>query len=337
MKNKSLKIVAVCLLTYVIVAGSLYAEGAQEKQKYVIKLAHSVTLSDPLHPSAEKFKELAEEYTEGRVEIQLFPNGQLGDEQEIVQSMRSGAIEMGLVYTGNCQALAPSIGVVMLPYMFKNSQEAWYALDAIIDKMNPKLVKEAGVRALAFYEKGFRVLTNSKKPVEKLEDLMGLKIRVSPTDIPIKTFKSWGINPVPMAWGEVFTALQQGVIDGQENPYTTIPAFKFDEVQKYVTEIHYMIWTGPLLISEVYYQKLPKDIQELLKKAARDSADWERQFAASLKGDAIAKCKAAGMVLLGPPKDEDEWQKRARSIWPDFYKDVGGEAWVKEALAIMIP
>lgn len=344
MKKKARFLALTIAISLVFAQVSVFANGQQDdpaaggdsEKQYLIKLAHGVTTTDPLQPAAEKFKELAESYTNGRVKVELYPNGQLGDEQEIVQSLRSGAIEMGIVYTGNAQSLAPSIGVVMLPYMFKNSEEAWYALDSILPSMNEKLVQEAGIRSLGFFEKGFRVLTNSKKPVNNLDDLQGLKIRVSPSELPIKTFKSWGINPIPMAWGEVFTALQQGVIDGQENPYTTIPAVKFDEVQKYITEIHYMLWTGPLLMSEKFYQSLPSDLQGPVVKAAADAVAWERDFAAGLKDEAIVKCEAAGMILTGAPEDEAEWQSKAQSIWPDFYDSVGGKAWVDEALGIML-
>ena len=330
-------------LAAMIASAGLFAEGQNDgaasdgsEKQYVIKLAHGVTTTDPTHAGIEKFKELAESYTDGRVKIEIYPNGQLGDEQQIVQALRSGAIEMGVVYTGNAQSLAPSIGVVMLPYLFKNSDEAWYALDAIVPEMNNRLIEEAGVHSFGFFEKGFRVLTNSKREVKSLEDLKGLKIRVSPSELPIKTFKSWDLNPIPMAWGEVFTALQQKVIDGQENPYTTIPAMKFEEVQKYVTEIHYMIWTGPILMSEKFYQSIPSDLQEQLEKAALDSISWEREFVAGLKEEAIQNSIEAGMVMCGAPEDEDEWQSRAQSVWPEFYDSVGGEAWVNKALDIMI-
>lgn len=343
MKGNMKMLVVMTMLSLFVAQASVFANGEsdepatgpKEQKQYVLKLAHGVTTTDPLHASAEKFKELAESYTNGRVKIEIYPNGLLGDEQAIVQTLRSGAVDMGLVYTGNAQSLAPSIGVVMLPYLFKSSEEAWYALDAILPAMNEQLIEEAGIRALSFYEKGFRVLTNSKRPVKNLTDLKGLKIRVSPTEVPIKTFKSWGINPIPMAWGEVFTALQQNVIDGQENPYTTIPAVKFQEVQKYITEIHYMLWTGPLLISEKSYNVLPEDIQEQLIRAASDSVIWSRDLGVQLKEEAIKKCIDAGMILSGVPEDEDEWQKKAQSVWPSLYDTVGGKAWVNKALGIM--
>ncbi len=324
----------VCLAVATLFAVSpVFAGGGGEKaagQKvYTLKLAHGVSATDPLHPASEKFKELVEKYSDGRIKVDIYPQSQLGDEQALVQSLRSASVELAVVYSGNAQALAPSIGAVMLPYLYTRSEDAWAGLDAVTDELNKRLVKESGIRILGFYEKGFRVLTNSKKPVTKLSDLQGLKIRVTPSEIPLQTFKAWGVDPIPMAWAEVFTALQQKVIDGQENPYSTIPAFKFEEVQKYVTEIHYMLWTGPLLVSEKFFQTLPEDLKQTMVKAGKESADWERALNDKETRTAIETIKKAGMVLSGAPEDEAEWQKRAQSIWPRFYDKAGGKEWVE--------
>ncbi|MDR1932550.1 MAG: TRAP transporter substrate-binding protein [Spirochaetales bacterium] len=309
--------------------GGEAAPSSETKQQYTIKLAHGVPETDPLHPTSVKFKELIEQKTNGQIKVDIYTNSQLGDEQALVQSLRSGAIELAVVYSGNAQASTPSIGATMLPYMYTTSEQAWKSLDAVTEELNKRMIREGGVRILGFYEKGFRVLTNSKKPVTRLEDLQGLKIRVTPSEIPLETFKAWGVEPIPMAWAEVFTGLQQRVIDGQENPYTTIPSSKFTEVQKYVTEIHYMMWTGPLLVSERFFQSLPDNLKAAMVAAGKESADWERQFNTTLTDDAKAAITKAGMILSGAPEDEAEWQRRAQSIWPRFYDKAGGKEWAE--------
>jgi tripartite ATP-independent transporter DctP family solute receptor len=303
--------------------------------EYTIRLSHGDNENNPTHLGALKFEELAEKYTDGRVDVQIFPSNQLGSEQEVAQGLRLGVIEAEVLYTGNLVPLAPSVGVMMLPYAFTNNEQVWAAMDALKAPLNERLVKEAGVRVLGYFEKGFRVLTNSTRPVETLEDLDGLKIRVSKNNIAIETFKSWGLHPIPMAWAEVFPALQQGVIDGQENPYTTAISSKFYEVQKYISEIHYMIWSGPLIISESVYQDLPEDIQAALNKAGEEAADYERMVSGQQTEEAKKKLVELGMVLSGPPKDESKWQEAAKAIWPKFYDDIGGEAWVTQARGIM--
>ena len=336
MREKKLFMILSLLIVFLFSVGSAFAGGeTEEAESYLIKLSHGCPESDPTHLAAVKFKELAEEYTDGRVEVQIFPNNQLGSEQEVAQDLRMGTLEAEILYTGNLQPLAPSVGVLMLPYMFTTNEEVWNAMDTIHDELNKRVIDEADVRILGYFEKGFRVLTNSKKPVEKLEDLKGLKIRVSKVAIAIETFKSWGLEPIPMAWDEVFSALQQGVIHGQENPYTAVLSVKFYEIQKYITEVHYMIWSGPLIISEKFFQGLPKDIQDALVKAGKDTAEYERRISEEMTVKAMKELEDKGMILLGPPKDEAEWQRRAQSIWPQFYDTVGGKEWVDQALGLI--
>ncbi len=302
---------------------------------YTIRLSHGDNENNPTHKGALKFEELAEKYSNGRIDVQIFPSNQLGSEQEVAQALRTGSIEAEILYTGNLVPLAPSVGVMMLPYAFTSNDDAHKAMDALKGPLNERLPKEAGVRILGYFEKGFRVLTNSKREVKTLEDLKGLKIRVSKNNIAIETFKSWGLDPIPMAWAEVFPALQQGVIDGQENPYTTAISSKFYEVQKYITEIHYLIWSGPIIISERFYQGLPADLQDALNRAGVEAAAYERQVSASETEKAKKELVERGMTLSGPPTDEVKWQEAAKALWPSFSDSIGGKAWVEKASAIM--
>ncbi|WP_142846779.1 TRAP transporter substrate-binding protein [Telmatospirillum sp. J64-1] len=318
-----------------VAAAAIFSTTAAWAAEYTLRLSHGDNEANPTHKGAVKFQELVNEYTNGRVQVQIYPANQLGSEEEVAQSVRMGSIETEILYTGNLVPLAPSAGVMMLPYAFTTSQQAWAAMDALQEPLNERLVKEAGVRVLGYFEKGFRVLTTSRKPVETLEDLKGLKIRVSPNKIAIDTFKAWGIDPIPMAWSEVFPALQQRVIDGQENPYTTSISSKFYEVQNYITEIHYMIWSGPLIISERVYQRLPADIQEALNRAGREAADYQRQVAYEETEAAKKELVERGMTLVGPPKDEEKWQEAARALWPSFYDSIGGREWAEQAQKIM--
>ena len=320
-----------------IAAAALSAIGALPAlaADYTLRLSHGDNENNPTHIGAVKFKELVEEYTDGRIEVQIFPSNQLGSEQEVAQALRMGSIEGEILYTGNLVPLAPSVGVMMLPYAFTSTEEAHAAMDALKGPLNERLPQEAGVRVLGYFEKGFRVLTNSEREVKTLEDLEGLKIRVSKNNIAIKTFQSWGLDPIPMAWAEVFPALQQGVIDGQENPYTTAISSKFYEVQKYITEIHYLIWSGPIIVSERFYQGLPEDLQEALNRAGEEAAQHERQVSADETASAKEELVELGMVLSGAPEDEAKWQEAAKALWPSFADDIGGAEWVEQASQIM--
>lgn len=326
------------MMVLVLAGGFLFAQGAQEdgaEKVYKIKLSHSTPEGDQIYKVAEKFKELAEEYSNGRIDVETYPIMQLGGEQENVQDVSTGSIEAAIVYTGNFKPFAPSVGVLMLPYIFTSNQEAWNGMDSIKEALNERVIEESGTRILGYFDRGFRYLTNSKKPVRTIGDLKGLKIRVSQVDVTIETFRAWGIEPVPMAWDEVPTALQQRVIDGQENPYATIDSHKFYETQDYVTEIHYMIWTGPLIINNKLYESMPADLQDVLDRAGQEAAEYGRQIAQEEEVKSKKVVEEKGMTLLGPPADEEVWQERAQSVWPQFYESVGGADWVEEALDLM--
>ena len=334
-----MKKLVLSVILIAVVLGSVFAGGEQEQagsdKVYTIKLSHSTPETDQIGQVAEKFKELVEKYSDGRVVVENYPMMQLGTEQENVQDVASGSLEAAIVYTGNFKPFAPSCGVLMLPYIFKNSEEAWNGMDSIADELNKRVIEESGTRIIGYFDRGFRYLTNSKKPVRTIDDLAGLKIRVSKVDIAIETFKAWGLEPVPMAWAEVPTALQQKVIDGQENPYSTIDSHKFYETQEYVTEIHYLIWTGPIIINNAFYESLPADLQAAVDKAGKEAAQFGRDFASQSEEKSKKVVEEKGMVLLGPPTDEDVWQEKAMAIWPMFYDGVGGEDWAKQALKLM--
>ena len=333
-----MKKVIALLLVLALVGSVVFAQGAEEssaEKVYKIKLSHSTPEGDQIYKVGERFKELAAEYSNGRIQVDTYPIMQLGGEQENVQDVATGSIETAIVYTGNFKPFAPSVGVLMLPYIFTSNEEAWNGMDSILDELNEKVIAESGTRILGYFDRGFRYLTNSKKPVRTIDDLKGLKIRVSQVDVTIETFRAWGIEPIPMAWDEVPTALQQRVIDGQENPYATIDSHKFYETQEYVTEIHYMIWTGPLIINNALYESMPADLQDALDRAGREAAEYGRQIAQQEEVKSKKLVEEKGMTLLGPPVDEEVWQEKAQSVWPKFYEAVGGKAWVEQALSLM--
>jgi len=211
-----------------------------------------------------QFAKLLKKHSKGEVTVALFPNGQLGSEQETVQNCRLGTLDLSVIAINNVTPFSPKVGILTLPYMILSLEEAVTLTQGPLgQKLTEDTIKAAGVRILGWAYSGFRVLTNSKRPVKTVKDLKGLVIRVPKNAIMIDTYKSWGINPTPMAWDETFTALQQKVVDGQDNPYITNYVMKFYEVQKYVTNIRYLFSLEPLIISEALFQKQRSYCQEL--------------------------------------------------------------------------
>jgi len=342
-RNKRKAVLVLFLVVLLALPGMMLFAGGQKGEQpdqgaakvYKIRLHHGGPENDPTHYTAVKFKELAEEYSDGRLAIDIFPNLQLGTEAESLQVLRLGDIEMYIPYIGNLTPVAPSSGVLMLPYIWKSRDEMKRTVDAVYDEMNERIIKESGARLLAVCPYAYRVLANSVRPVETIDDIKGLKVRVSKSNIPILAFKAWGVNATPLAWGEVFTALQQKVIEGIENPYTVLVSTKFYEVTKYVTEIHYLLESKPIMMGEKFYQSLPSDLQSVVKKAADETREYisdqfENKWVAEAKETLVEK----GMVLLGPPKDEDEWERLARSVYPQFYDSMGGKEWVEKFIEV---
>lgn len=311
--------------------------GAAAAAEVELKLGHA---NDPdpknsiFHAFSLKFEELVEKTSDGRIDVVIFPAGQLGSEQEMVRATQVGTQEAALVSMNNLNALAPSLGFFTLPYIFESVEEGRYVIDQAWDRINEWSVRDAGVRVLTITDAGFRVLTNSKRPVTSLEDLQGLKIRVPPNPIMIASFKSWGIDPVPMAWSETFNALQQKVVDGQENPVNVLLAVKFYEVQKYVTDIDYVLQTGALILSDQFYQGLPPELQEAVTKSGKEAMSWLRDYVGEIMESDMKRLKEDhGIVFSGRPADFPDWVERARGIWPDQYAFIGkGDAAAGKAI-----
>lgn len=326
----------ICTITTLLMAFGLTSANAADYKKMTIRAA-TANPAGSLHTTAiDKFKEVLEKESNGAIKVQTFYGGSMGDEQSNVRQLRSQEIQVAVLAVGNLTPFAPQANIFYLPYMFPQIDSAYKLLsdDAFTGKIADTVAKQSGTRPLSWLIGGYRHLTNAKKPIEKMGDLQGLKIRVPPVEVQLEAFKSWGLEPHPLAWSETFNALQQGVIDGQENPHTVNRDQKFWEVQKYMTELHYMLWVGPMLVSEGWYAKLDADTKALVDKAAKEAAQTEWKWAAEQDEVAKQQCLDKGMIL-NVMTDEPVWQEKARTIWPMFYDKVGGKATVDEAVSIM--
>lgn len=280
------------------------------------------------------FAKLLEKHSNGEVTAALFPNGQLGSEQETVQNCRLGTLDLSVIAINNVTPYSPKVGLLTLPYMILSLEEAVELTQGPIgQRLTEQTIKAAGVRILGWAYSGFRVLTNSKRPVKTVADLKGLVIRVPKNAIMIGTYKSWGINPTPMAWDETFTALQQKVVDGQDNPYITNYVMKFYEVQKYITNIRYLFSLEPLIISEALFQRQSPKMQKILLKAGAEASEHCRQFIIAKEGGIKEELVKLGMQIDDPADNEKEFMEKAtKTVWPKFYKSVGGKEKIDEAL-----
>lgn len=267
-----------------------------------------------------------EEQTGGMHSAKLFLNGQLGDEQDTVTSAATGTLDFSILAINNITPFSPEVGTLTLPYVILSLEDAETITQGPIgQEMIDKTIENAGVRIIGWAYSGFRVLTNSKRPVSTVEDLQGLVVRVPKNEIMIETYKSWGINPTPMAWGETFAALQQKVVDGQDNPYLTVYAMKFDEVQKYITNLRYIFSIEPLIVSEQLFQSMSEEEQAQVlaagKAATQASSEFLRAEEAKIKDELVSR----GMEITEPADGEKEFIDLATStVWPKMIDSVGG-------------
>ncbi len=296
-----------------------------------------IGLGDPIDSDqgvlALRFKTIVEEASGGKYKIDLFPAGQLGDEQKMVKDSRRGSIDGAVVAINNITPFSKSVGVLTLPYLMQNFNDAVkVTTGALGDKWRATLIKEAGVRLLGWGYSNFRVLTNSKKPVRNLADLKGLKLRVPKNAIMIETWKALGAEPIPMAWPETFTALQQKVVDGQDNPHVANYTMKFYEVQDYTSEVHYLFSLQPLVVGEKFFQSLPAEDQALFTRAGIEAQQFNLLFSVTEAETAKQNMIKKGVEYM-EIEDEDQWAALAvEKVWPKFYDSVGGKAEVDKVV-----
>jgi len=327
---KLLKVLAVLLIA--LMALTIVGCGGAKKsdqpaagggEKISIKLAGTLPKGHAITDACFVFKDELEKLTKGKVEVRVFPNMQLGGGREIIEGVQMGNIQM-------CESsLAPMAGfnktflAFNLPYLFPSRDVAYKFLDGPIAGAMKSSVEAKGFKILEYWDNGYRHLTNSKRPVKAPADLAGLKIRTMENPVHMEAFRQMGANPTPMAFGEVFTALQQGAIDGQENAYNNITSMKFQEVQKYVTETGHFYDVTAFIINPDFYNKLPKDIQEAVQKAARTATEYQRKR--SIEDDAKEKAvvKKSSTVIELTDADKAKFKEASKGTYDVFKKDIG--------------
>ncbi|MDH3637362.1 MAG: TRAP transporter substrate-binding protein [Gammaproteobacteria bacterium] len=284
-----------------------------------------------------KFAELFTQKTGGKHKLNMFPNGQLGSEQDTVNDAAIGTLDFSVLAINNITPFSPTVGLFTLPYVIQSLDEAVKLTQGEVGKeLVDNTVRDAGVRIIGWAYSGFRVLTNSKKPIKTLDDLQGVIVRVPKNEIMIATYQAWGINPTPMAWSETFTALQQKVVDGQDNPYITVNAMKFYEVQKYVTNIRYIFSLEPLIVSESVFQSQSDDMKKAILEAGQEATEHSAKYLAETE-EAIRKGLAdKGMEISDPADGEKAWiEKATNEVWPKYYKSIGGKEKLDRVLKML--
>jgi tripartite ATP-independent transporter DctP family solute receptor len=223
-------------------------------------------------------------------------------ERECIEGLQIGTIDLVATSTGPVGGFVPQMLVVDLPFLFRDNRHVDKVLDGPIGKGLLKDLSKAGIKGIAFWENGFRNLTNNKHPVNKPEDVKGLKLRTMENEVHMDAFRTLGADPTPMTWGEVYTSLQQGVIDGQENPINIIRTHKIYEVNKYLALTGHVYSPALLLMNENKFKSLSPDLQKALMEAGKEAAKFERKFIRDNEAKMLEELKGFGMQVTYPDK-----------------------------------
>ncbi|MBP7073496.1 MAG: TRAP transporter substrate-binding protein [Clostridia bacterium] len=293
------------------------AEPSASGEPTVLKLGMTINEQDSFYVCAQKFADLVKERTDNAYNIELFPNSALGDERTMLESMQMGTLDAGIITSGPFVNFVPEFGVLDLPFLFPNNEAAYKVLDGEIGKEILSKLEAKGLKGLAYAERGFRNLTNSVRPVRTAADVEGLKIRVMENEVYIASFNALGVNTVPMAWTEALTALQQGTIQGQENPVNVIHAYKMWDSQKYVTMTRHAYAAAVITFSLDTFNKLPADIQKIFIDAAQEAAEYERAWVAENEASQIETLKANGMEVIEDP-DLESFKAAVQSVYDKY-------------------
>jgi len=296
---------------------------------YVIKFSHVVSPNTPKGKAADYFAKRLEQLSHGRIKVEVYPNAQLCGDKVVLRKMKFNAVQMAAPSFSKFTGLVPQLALFDLPFLFNDTEHLHKVLDGEVGQKLLKMVDKKGYVALAYWDNGFKQISDSKRPLIKPEDAKGLKFRVMSSKVLIEQFKALDAIPVVLPFSEVYSALQQGVVDGQENTISNIYTKKFYEVQKYMTISNHGYLGYMVVISKKFWNKLPADLKKDVKQAMKEATQKERIWAKQLNDSQFAKIKeyadkTGKLKIIKLTKEQRKaWVKKLRSIYPKFYGTIG--------------
>ena len=308
---KLLKVLAAALAVSFV---SVSVAQAQVNEK-TLKFATQNPKGHPITNGMEKFAELVAQKSGGKMKVQQFPGGVLGGDAPNISALQGGTLEMVVMNAGILASQVKDFEVFDFPFMFASPQEADAVVDGPFGKMMLDKLEAKNIKGLAYWELGFRQITNSKRAITKVEDIAGLKLRVIPNAINVDWVSALGANPTPMAFPEVYAGLEQKAIDGQENPLTVISANKFYEVQKHVTLTNHQYNPQAVIVSKKFWDGLTNDEKKILQDSATEAAKFQRANSREQMTAALDTLKKGGMTVSEfPPAEQQKLRDKLKPV-----------------------
>jgi tripartite ATP-independent transporter DctP family solute receptor len=296
---------------------------SQEKDKFTFKLASVTTMDHMYNQGAVKFAELVKERTGGRIKIDIYPDGKLAKgERELLSGLQQGNIDFYVGSTGTIGEFIASFGILDIPFIFRDYAHVDKVLDGPIGTQLLEELGQSNLKGLAFWENGFRNLTNSRKVIKSPADAKGLKIRIMENKIHLAAWKAVGVNPVPMAFGKIYRPLKKKTLDGEENPVAVIYTSKLYEVQKYLSLTQHVYSPALIAVSPKTWQKLSKEDQDIILKAAQEVAPYQRKLGRENEEKQIAELVAKGMIVTRDINKE-AWYDTMEGAMGEFIQSFG--------------
>ncbi len=307
-------------------------EEDKKEADIVLKLGYGSPTTNPRHITAEKYANWVKEQSAGMIQIDLYPAEVLGTDRQMAEAVSMGTLDMSINAHGIIATYEPKLAAIELPFLFDSHEKVGKLLDGPVGEELAKDLPEKGMRILGYWENGLRQITNSKRPIEKPEDLKGLTLRTPENKMTLAIFKALGASPAPLAFSELYLALSQGAFDGQENPITNIHAAKFDEVQKYISITNHKYESCPLVIGEKAWAKLPADAQKILKEGAVKFAQEHRKMVQENETNLLADLEEKGMQISRP--DLKPFQEATAKVYKEWESVLGKDLidMIKEAV-----
>ncbi|MFC0309286.1 TRAP transporter substrate-binding protein [Gallibacterium trehalosifermentans] len=303
----------------VILSSSVLAAGTHE-----LALSHYGSPTDTVTKATEFMAKRVNELSKGRITIKLHPNSELGPSGTQIDGTRMGTIDIVVVGNPYYTTFNEKLNLLDLPFLFNDENHVEKVLNSEVGEKLLKSLEQYGLKGLAFYEIGFRDITNSKRQIKSVKDLSHLKLRTTPNPAHIAAFKEWGANPTPMPFNEVYFSLKTGVIDGQENPIHHIYNNNLQEVQKYLSLTHHAYTAAPMAMNLDRFNYLDKEDQEILLQAAKEGANLEKALNVEENKIYLEKLKQQGMEIEESP-DITSFQAGAKKAWDDYAKKFGDQ------------
>jgi tripartite ATP-independent transporter DctP family solute receptor len=312
-----LSIPVVVALGYLVVfAPQCWAQG-----KLVLKAGSSTAETHPYNLGLQRFKEIVEKGTGGRIEIQIFHSSALGAERELAEGMQIGSVDIVISSTGPLGGFVPQMNVVDLPFLFRDKAHAYRVLDGPIGASLLAQLERRNIIGLAFWENGFRHITNARREIRTPADLKGLKLRTMENRVHMAAFRQLEAAPTPMAFSEVFTALQNRTLDGQENPIPVIYTSRFYEVQRFLSLTGHVYSPAPLMVGRHVWDRLTDEQKALFRRAAVEVREYQRDLITKQENEQVDRLRARGMTVTNV--DKSLFQQATLPVYAQFEKEFG--------------